>query len=68
MSFFLYLLFVIYLENFFKKFNDTELSLCLAVSTSTVKPSLIAQLVKNLPAMQEIPIGSLGWKDPLEKG
>ena len=30
--------------------------------------SLIAQLVKNLPAMQEIPVPSLGWKDPLEKG
>ena len=30
--------------------------------------SLIAQLVKNLPAMQEIPVSSLGWKDPLEKG
>ena len=30
--------------------------------------SLIAQLVKNLPAMQETPIQLLGWKDPLEKG
>ena len=30
--------------------------------------SLIAQLVKNLPAMQETPIRFLGWKDPLEKG
>ena len=30
--------------------------------------SLIAQLVKNPPAMQETPVGSLGWKDPLEKG
>ena len=26
------------------------------------------QLVKNLPAMQETQIGSLGWEDPLEKG
>ena len=25
------------------------------------------QLVKNLPAMQETPVRSLGWKDPLEK-
>ena len=30
--------------------------------------SLIAQLVKNLPAMQEIPVRFLGWEDPLEKG
>ena len=30
--------------------------------------SLIAQLVNNLPAMQETPIGFLGWEDPLEKG
>ena len=29
--------------------------------------SLIAQLVKNLPAMQETPVRSLGWEDPLEK-
>ena len=30
--------------------------------------SLVAQLVKNLPAMWETWIRSLGWKDPLEKG
>ena len=29
--------------------------------------SLIAQLVKNPPAMQETLVQSLGWKDPLEK-
>ena len=29
---------------------------------------LIAQLVKNSPAMQETPVGFLGWEDPLEKG
>ena len=28
---------------------------------------LIAQLVKNLPAMQETPVQFLGWEDPLEK-
>ena len=26
-----------------------------------------AQLVKSLPAMQEIQVRFLGWKDPLEK-
>ena len=30
--------------------------------------SLIAQLVKNPPAMQETLTGFLGRKDPLEKG
>ena len=30
--------------------------------------SLVAQLVKNLPAVQEIWVWSLGWEDPLEKG
>ena len=30
--------------------------------------SLMAQLVKNLPAVQEIWVQSLGWEDPLEKG
>ena len=30
--------------------------------------SLIAQLVKNPPAMQETPVPFLGPKDPLEKG
>ena len=30
--------------------------------------SLVAQTVKNLPAMQETHVPSLGWKDPLENG
>ena len=30
--------------------------------------SLVAQLVKNLPAMWEIWVQSLGWEDPLQKG
>jgi len=30
--------------------------------------SLVAQLIKNLPAMWETWVQSLGWKDPLEKG
>ena len=32
-----------------------------------VPASLIAQLVKNQPSMQEIWVPSLGWEDPLEK-
>ena len=30
--------------------------------------SLVAQVVKNLPAMQETWVQSLGQEDPLEKG
>ena len=30
--------------------------------------SLVVQLVKNLPAMWETQVQSLGWEDPLEKG
>ena len=30
--------------------------------------SLVAQLVKNTPAMWETWVQSLGWEDPLEKG
>ena len=29
--------------------------------------SLVAQLVENLPAMQETQVQFLGWEDPLEK-
>ena len=41
-------------------------------SVCVLKPclwaSLVAQLVKNLPAMWETWVQSLGWEDPLEKG
>ena len=29
---------------------------------------LVAQMVKNLPAMWKTWVGSLGWEDPLEEG
>ena len=32
------------------------------------RASLVAQVVKNLPAMQETWLQSLGWEDPLEQG
>ena len=34
----------------------------------STRASLVAQLVKNPPAMQETWVLSLGWEDPLEKG
>ena len=33
-----------------------------------LRVSLVAQMVKNLPAMQETQVQSLSQKDPLEKG
>ena len=32
------------------------------------RASLVAQLVKNPPAMQETQVQSLGWEDPQAKG
>ena len=46
----------------------------LSYPVSSVNPlqyswaALVAQLVKNPPAMQETWVRSLGWEDPLEKG
>ena len=38
------------------------------LSSSSSRASLVAMLVKNLPAMQETPVQFLGWEDPLEEG
>ena len=38
------------------------------VSLDHFLASLIAPLVKNLPAMPETWVRSLGWKESLEKG
>ena len=42
------------------------MSCCSVETTNWV--SLVAQLVKNPPAMRETQIQSLGWDDPPEKG
>ena len=39
-----------------------------AVRFPVFMASLVAQLVKNLPAMQKTLVLSLGWEDPLEEG
>ena len=41
-----------------------RLSCCLLIQ----RASLIAQFVKNPPAMQETPVRFLGWEDALEEG
>ena len=46
--------------------SRTQLSDWTELNWSFYMVSLIAQLVKNLPAMQEAPVRFLGWKDPLE--
>ena len=37
-------------------------------SAERLGASLVSQIVKNLPAMQETQVRALGWGDPLEKG
>ena len=37
-------------------------------SYPAARASLVAQLVKNLPAVLETWVRSLGWEDPLEEG
>ena len=43
------------------------LSAFVLIQPSFLWASLVAQLVKNLPAVQETQVRSLGWEDPLEK-
>ena len=44
------------------------MSLMKVTSISSMGLPLVAQMVKNLPAMQETWVQSLGQEDPLEKG
>jgi len=61
--------------------SDSDLSICIVIYPFQIIftyrllqnieypwASLVAQWVKNLPAMQEAWGRSLGWEDPLEKG
>ena len=41
--------------------------ICIYVCVCEYKASLVAQ-IKNLPAMGETWVQSLGWKDPLKEG
>ena len=45
----------------------TYIDLYLGTLLSLQRVSLVAQMVKNLPAMQEIWDQSLGWEDPPEE-
>ena len=46
--------------------KDTKVLKVMVISISH-RASLIAQLVKNPPAMHETGVQSLGWEDPSEK-
>ena len=48
-------------------FVGKVMSLLFNMLSSLVMASLIAQLVKNPPAMKETPVQFLGWGDLLEK-
>ena len=48
-----------------KKYKLIENPLC--DLSNYLRASIVAQLVKNLPAMQETWVQSLGWETPLEK-
>ena len=47
--------------------KEMEPSSKLKIFTTSIVLTLMAQTVKNLPAMQETWVQSLGWEDPLEK-
>ena len=51
-----------------RKESDTTESVTLSLSLTCAGASLVSQTVKNLPAMWETWVQSLGWEDPLEKG
>ena len=45
-----------------------ELDVYVLISKTVTWASLVAEMVKNLPAMQETRVQSLGGEDPLKKG
>ena len=47
--------------------GECQLSIILIELILVLRASLVAQLVKNLPAVQETWVQSLGLEDPLEK-
>ena len=48
--------------------SESEVSQsCLTHFSTNTTASLVAQSVKNLPAIWETQVQSMGWEDPLEK-
>ena len=57
----------IYLTTFFIVGFESSLWFILKLF-ALLKASLVAQMVKNPPVMQETWVQPLGWEDPLERG
>ena len=55
-------------HSFWRFSGEEETQPIIKAASVSMGTSLVAQLVKNLPAMQETPVRFLGWEDPLEKG
>ena len=51
----------------FANINIKDMLTDYSISIKAYGASLVAQTVKNLPAMQETQVRSLDWEDPLEK-
>ena len=60
------------MDKFFERYNLPRLNQEEIENTNrpitSFRASLVAQLVKNPPIMQETPVQFLGWEDLLEKG
>ena len=48
-------------------YTTTRKNIALTIWTFVGRASLVAQMVKNMPAMRETQFQSLGWQGPLEK-
>ena len=53
---------------FYTHKHTHERALICTCTQTKYEASLITQVVKNLPAVQETPVQLLGQEDPLEKG
>ena len=58
---------VLYPETFVKRV-DFMLCVCVCFFFNHNPQRMVAQMVKNLPAVRETRVRSLGWEDPLEEG
>ena len=47
--------------------NEAKTKFQIIIMDKIDRASLVAQMVKNLPAVQETWVRCLGWEDPLEK-
>ena len=57
----------LFLPSYISSLSGQGLDLIYLCGSPAPGASLMAQAVKNSPAMQETQVRSLGWEDPLEK-